>query len=362
MEQMMKAAVYYGKNDIRVEERPVPEIGDDDVLLKSRLVSVCGSDLQPYVQGCGGVPGEVFGHEFAAEIAAVGKNVKGYSVGERVFGHNMAVCGECWYCTHGDYSHCANVLKSYTGKHLQHPGALAQYFVFTSPQEPIPEAPYINSLMKIPDEMTDEQCALMEPFGVGVGVIEKCGVKADDIVVILGAGMIGNCAMQWAHSIGARVAIADISKERLEMAKACGADWCINSAEEDCYAAAAAIAGEIGWTKGTEATTARVVVDCAGYPGSLNDALRIVRAGGTVCEMADNKNLSPVNITYITYKDVNIIHGGECDVLKAQRGLLDGSLKTEPLISETVTLDRIRYAFEEQAAGKKMKVLVRMDG
>lgn len=357
----MKAAVFHGIRDVRIEERPVPEIGDDDVLLRSRMVSICGSDLQPYVEGVGGVEGEVFGHEYVAEIAKIGKNVSGHYIGERVFGHNVSVCGKCWYCQHGDYAHCSNVLHFYTGKHLAHPGGFSQYMLFSGPlAEPSPEAPHMNALMHIPDALSDEQAALLEPFGVGIAAMEKCGVRAGDTVVILGAGMTGNCAMQWAKKLGATVLVVDISEHRLDVAKQCGADYVINNADDDCYEQVAKLIGEPGWIKGSDATVARVVADCAGYPGSLNTALKIVRSGGTVCEIADSSVLSPVNITYISYKDLLITNSSGCDIAKALDGMLDGSLKTAPLIDEIVPLEMAKYAFECQANHKAMKVLVKM--
>lgn len=361
MKGTMKAAVFYGKGDIRVDERPIPEIGPNDVLLKSRMVSICGSDLQPYVEGVGGVEGEVFGHEFIAEIAEIGSDVKGYQVGQRVFGHNVSVCGECWYCKNGDYGHCSNILKGYTGKHLQRPGGFSQYMKFDAPGEPDPASPHMNALMRIPDEMSDEQCTLMEPFGVGIGAIESCGVEAGDTVVILGAGTAGNCAMQWAKKLGATVLIVDISPKRLEIAKACGADYVIDNSKGDCYEQIAAIIGEPGWIKGSDATTAKAVLDCAGYPGSFNDALKIVRSGGVVCEMADSSILSPINITYISYKGLRILNSDSCDIPKAFNGLLSGELNVAPLIDELVPLEKVKYAFDQQASGKAMKVLVKMN-
>lgn len=357
----MKAAVFHGARDLRIEERTIPEIGEDDVLLRSRMVSICGSDLQPYVEGVGGVDGEVFGHEYVAEIAKLGRNVSGHYIGERVFGHNVSVCGTCWYCRHGDYAHCSNVLLSYTGKHLRHPGGFSQYMLFSGPlADASAETPHMNALMHIPDQLSDEQAALLEPFGVGIAAMEKCGVKADDTVVILGAGMTGNCAMQWAKKLGATVIITDISEHRLDIARRCGADYVINNAHGDCYEQIAEIIGEPGWIKGSDATTARVVADCAGYPGSLNTALKIVRSGGTVCEIADSSVLSPVNITYISYKDLYITNSSGCDIPKALAGMLDGSLKTEPLIDDVVPLSKAKYAFDKQADHEAMKILVDM--
>lgn len=146
------------------------------------------------------------------------------------------------------------------------------------------------------------------------------------------------------------------------IAKQRGADYVINNSLGNCYEQIAKLIGEPGWIKGCDATSARVVADCAGYPGSLNMALKIVRSGGTVCEIADSSVLSPVNITYISYKDLFITNSSGCDISKALTGMLDGSLKTRPLIDEIVPLERTSYAFDRQASHDAMKVLVDMNG
>lgn len=207
MKGKMKAIVYHGQNDLRLEELDIPEIGPKDVLLKTKYASICGSDLHAVRRGPKWAKAEkqIFGHEFAAEIAEVGSEITRYKVGDRVFGVNMAFCGECWYCRHQDYAHCTGVGDHYTGQGI--PGACAQYFKFTDPESEYAFAPYLNSLMPIPDEMTDEQCAMMEPFGVGLGAVNKAGVKEGDTVVILGTGIIGISSLQWCKARGARVIV-----------------------------------------------------------------------------------------------------------------------------------------------------------
>ena len=357
----MKALVFYGPGDLRLEARELPAIGADDVLLKTRYVSICGSDVQPYRSGTGGTPGEIFGHEFVAEIAAVGENVRHYQPGERVFVNNASVCGTCWYCRRGDYNHCPNALKYYTGKHPHTPGALAQYIRFENPNYENAQTTHINSLIPIPENVPNQAAALIEPFGVAIANVEKCGIKAGDTLVVLGAGTIGLGILQWAKHLGATVVAADIVPERLEKAKLCGADYVVDNREGDCYRLVADCIGEVGWVKGSEATTADVVIDCAGYPGSLNDALRIVKAGGQIVELADSDVPSPVNITFITYKHLTIHDGSGCDAIKAVRGLKDGSLKGEILIDGTVDLEHAESAFQRQMNGEAVKILVKMN-
>ena len=216
MKGKMKAIVYHGQNDLRLEELDIPEIGPKDVLLKTKYASICGSDLHHGLHPFR-IPPIVSGHELSGEVVEVGSGVTKFRVGDRVTAEPHYGCGECWYCRHQDYAHCTGVGDHYTGQGI--PGACAQYFKFTDPESEYAFAPYLNSLMPIPDEMTDEQCAMMEPFGVGLGAVNKAGVKEGDTVVILGTGIIGISSLQWCKARGARVIVVGRGRHRLDIAK-----------------------------------------------------------------------------------------------------------------------------------------------
>lgn len=207
MKGKMKAIVYHGQNDLRLEELDIPEIGPKDVLLKTKYASICGSDLHAVRRGPKWARPKSRSRPRVRRPRSPSSAPRSpcYKVGDRVFGVNMAFCGECWYCRHQDYAHCTGVGDHYTGQGI--PGACAQYFKFTDPESEYAFAPYLNSLMPIPDEMTDEQCAMMEPFGVGLGAVNKAGVKEGDTVVILGTGIIGISSLQWCKARGARVIV-----------------------------------------------------------------------------------------------------------------------------------------------------------
>lgn len=358
MNGLMKKIVYYGKRDLRMEEHPIPQIGPKDVLLESGLVSICGTDLHPYRTGRFGREKQVFGHEYSATIAEVGPEVTKYKVGDRVFGANFGLCGKCYYCKKGDYARCLGVLDNYTGQGQE--GALSQYWVFKNPEDPNAPAPHMNSLLKIPDHMTDVQCAMMEPFGVGLGAVQSCDIQEGDQVVILGAGAIGNSAMQWVKAKGAVTYVVDVSERRLSCAKACGADYIIDNSKGDCYEQIAALTTETGWSQGSYATTVATVIDCAGYPGSFNDALKIVRPQGTVCDVALTEESGVVDAIYVTYKGLKIFGTTACDVKGAMQGILNGTVKVEPLIDEIIPKNRYLEAFDRQMDASAVKVLIDM--
>ena len=357
-EKTMKAAVYHGVRDIRIDELPIPEIGPDDVLLRSRMAAVCGSDIHPYRTGKCVHTGQIFGHEYVAEVAEVGANIKHYKIGDRVYGANYAPCGKCWYCRRGDPAHCVHSRDSFTGQGL--PGAFAQYFRFIMPERPDPPTKHINTLMHIPDSVSDEQAALIEPFGVGLAAVETCSVKPGDVVVVLGAGPIGLSIIQWIKSLNATAVSVDVSQRRLECAKLCGADYVISNEKGDCYEQVVAIFGETGWLNGPETAAVDTVIDSAGYPLSFNDALKTVKCGGTVCQLAVTETMSEVNTTYITYKDIRILSSTECDAAGALDGIISGRVHPELLVDGHISLEEITEAFEKQSHAQAIKLLVKM--
>ena len=361
MNGKMKVIQFFGKGDVRLVEKDIPQIGPKDVLLRSHLVSVCGSDLHPYRVGerFASIPNEIGGHEYSATIAEVGSEVTKYKVGDRVYGFNLGFCGECWYCKHGDMWHCINTTKYYQGRGI--PGAFAQYFKFNYAENPDALAPHINSLVELPEQMSDEQVCLIEPFGIGLASVETADVKDGQTVVVLGSGIIANSVMQWCKSRGAKVILVGRSKRRLDCAKECGVDYVIDNTNGDCYEQIAALVGEPGYIWGKETAAVDVVLDCAGYPGSFNDALKIAKCGGTVCCVAFYEEESMVNPQYVTTKDLRIVGMNGANPLGAMQGILEGKVKVEPLIDDIVPIDRYLEAYERQNDGSAVKVLINMD-
>ncbi|HEY5466546.1 MAG TPA: alcohol dehydrogenase catalytic domain-containing protein, partial [Clostridia bacterium] len=197
---------------------PVPEIGDDDVLVQMKRVGVCGSDIQiyhgkhkymkfPVVQG----------HEGSGVIAKVGAKVSGFKIGDRVTIQPQVVCGECAPCRSGHSNVCKN-LKVY-GVHTA--GMFTEYF-------PVPA----SKVLLLPDAMSFDEGSLVEPAAVATGAIRRCGDLTGQNIVVLGAGTIGNLVAQVAVASGAKkVLITDINQKRLDIAKKCGIHACVNMRE-----------------------------------------------------------------------------------------------------------------------------------
>ena len=211
----MKAAVYYSLDDIRVEEKPKPKIGPDEILVEMKACGICGSDLMDwYLENR--VP-LVLGHEPSGVIVEVGEKVENFKLGERVFVHHHVACLMCHHCLHGDYTMC----EKFGQTHIR-PGGFAQYF----------KVPALNlqiDTLKIPDNVSFEEATLIEPVACCLRALTKCKVQPGDTVVIIGAGPSGIVHAMLSRDFGAsQIIVSDLVKYRLEAAKRFGADLAIN--------------------------------------------------------------------------------------------------------------------------------------
>ncbi len=215
----MKAAVLYGKNDLRYEDYPTPEPGKGQVLVKVKAAGICGSDI-PRVLGDGAhfYP-IILGHEFSGEVVSLGSDVESVTVGDRVAAVPLIPCFTCSDCQQGNYSQCWHY--SFIGSRVQ--GGFAEYVV-------LPE----RNVVPFEKNVSYEQGAFFEPSAVALHGLKCAGYKGGEVVAILGGGTIGLFAAQWARIFGAkRVFVFDIDNDRLALAKKLGADVTINTLDPD---------------------------------------------------------------------------------------------------------------------------------
>lgn len=215
----MKAGVVYAKNDIRYDDIEKPEIKENEVLIKVKYTGICGSDV-PRVNGdaCHFFP-NVLGHEFSGVVCEIGGKVKKLSVGDRVAGVPLVPCMECDDCKKGNYSLC----KHYSFIGSRQFGSFAEYVV-------VPEA----NAVKFDDEVSFVQGAFFEPSTVALHGLRRLDYKGGKTVAILGGGTIGLFTMQWAKIFGAaKVVVFDIDDARLELAKKLGADYGVNTMNDN---------------------------------------------------------------------------------------------------------------------------------
>jgi L-iditol 2-dehydrogenase len=251
----MTASVLYGPHDLRIERRPIPTPSQDEVLVRILSVGVCGSDVHYYEHGRIGDfvvrSPLVLGHESSGRIVEVGSGVSTARVGERVAIEPGAPCGRCDQCRAGKYNLCPDIRF-----HGTPPvdGTLSEFVAVKS-----------ELAFTVPDTISDNAAALLEPLSVGIWANHKAGTKAGTSLLIAGAGPIGLVTTQVARSLGAtRITVSDVNRNRLATALGSGAT-------EIAVPGADVVAGEFD-----------AFIDCSGNSAAIDAGVRAVRPGGSV--------------------------------------------------------------------------------
>ena len=220
----MKALIFEKPGSIRVEERPVPEIGEGEVLLKVGAASVCASDIRVYKGEKKAKAGVIPGHEMAGAIAAVGEGVEGIAEGDRVVICPILACGECYFCLIGKRNRC---LKRLTLGYDED-GGLAQYVRI--PQQLV----NMGHVIPMETEMDYEVAAMTEPFACVLNSLETCKVQPGSTMLIIGSGPMGLMHLILGRAMGAaRIIVSDPVEERLRVAAELGATHCVNPERAD---------------------------------------------------------------------------------------------------------------------------------
>ena len=206
--------------EIIFREIPVPEITEDQVLVKIMRIGICGSDIHVYH---GKHPFTKYpvtqGHEVSGEIVKLGDKVTGFHVGQKITIEPQVYCGHCYPCRHGKYNLCEELKVM----GFQTTGTASEYFAVDA-----------SKVTPIPEEMSYEEGAMIEPLAVAVHGVKQMGDVTGMNIVVIGAGPIGNLVAQTAKGMGAaKVMITDVSDLRLEKAKGCGIDVCVNTKNKD---------------------------------------------------------------------------------------------------------------------------------
>jgi L-iditol 2-dehydrogenase len=249
-------SVLDGPRKVRLERRDVPEPGPDEVLVRVGAVGVCGSDVHYYEHGRIGefVVREplVLGHEASGVVVARGERATRHEVGQRVAMEPGVPCGRCAQCRAGRYNLCPHV-RFFATPPVD--GAFARYVTINE-----------HFAYPVPDTLTDEQAALIEPLSVGLWAARRGGVRPGDTVLVTGAGPIGLLAVQAARVSGAaRVVVTDLSPERRELALRMAADQAVDAASG---------------ADGLAGVQADVLLECSGAQAAVTSGMGAVRGGG----------------------------------------------------------------------------------
>jgi L-iditol 2-dehydrogenase len=222
----MKAAVYRGVNDVRLEEVPVPEIGLGEILVRVHTCGICGTDLKKISTGSHSAP-RIFGHETTGVVSAVGEGVTKFKVGDRVAFFHHIPCGECYYCRHKVFAQCPVYKKvGCTAGHEPSGGGFAEY---VRVMDWIVE----KGVEKIPDGVSHEQASFMEPVNTCWKAIPLLNLQPDETVLVIGQGPIGIILAALAQRTGSRVIASDLFPQRLTISKGFGLNEVIDASQTD---------------------------------------------------------------------------------------------------------------------------------
>lgn len=326
---------------IEFQEAPVPEIRDDQVLLKILYVGICGSDIQMYhgLHKYMTFP-VVIGHELSAEIVKVGKAVEGYAEQDLVTVEPQVFCGECYPCQTGRFNVCEKL--KVLGVHAD--GFLSQFAAV--------DAKYLHRCEK---DMDPQQVALVEPLAVGVGSVKRAANYQGANVLVVGAGTIGNMAAQAAKALGAaKVMVSDINPKKLALALECGIDVAVNVAEQNLKEA---IAEHFGTRK------ADIIIDAAATKPGFQSILEVARPNSTIVVTGNFKAPLEIEMPRIQRQEINLL--GHMmyvreDFADAIRFIREGKIHTQGFITEVYpfkkTLDAFKYI--DECPNDFMKILI----
>ena len=262
----MHAAVYHGKNDVRVQTVPVPEIATGEMLVRVHSCGICGTDLKKITTGSHSAP-RIFGHETAGTVAKLGAGVTGFKLGDRVMAFHHIPCGECFYCQRKVFAQCpAYKQVGATAGFEPSGGGFAEYVR-------VMDWIVRRGVVRIPDQVSFEQAAFIEPVNTCMKGIEALRLEAGETVLVIGSGPIGIVLGVLANRAGCRVLASDLFRERLQTATTLGIADSIDASREDTVQRIRAL------TEGRGADAVIVAV-----PGNalVRTALDAARPGGRV--------------------------------------------------------------------------------
>lgn len=343
-ESEMKAAMLYGVKDLRVENVDKPVIDAGEILVKVKAATTCGTDLKifqrGYVAGVIQLP-TVFGHEWAGDVVEVGEDVNGLKEGMKVRAGNSSPCLRCRMCQRGKYNLCEDMMWLW--------GAYAEYIK-------VPARIVTLNTQQISPHITYEEASVAEPLACVLHGVEEAKIKLGDTVAIIGSGPIGLLHLLVAKKMGAgRIVISDFIDERLHLAQELGADETINAKREDAVEKTRQL---------TDGYGADVVIEAIGTSTTWEQALRMVRKGGTAlmfggCPPDTEIRVSTEQLHYGETTILGTFHTTPAHFKKALNLIASGTIKVKPIITRKMKLEEIKDAFETLTTSKsELKIAI----
>jgi (R,R)-butanediol dehydrogenase/meso-butanediol dehydrogenase/diacetyl reductase len=342
----MKALRWYGRKDLRYEDIPEPTPGPGQIKVKVTLAGICGTDLKEYASGSHMIADDkvpiVIGHEFAGKVAAVGEGVADFKVGDRVTGVGYWYCGECFYCKKGLYNLC--IKSDFSG--ISRDGCMAEYYIAPD-----------YACYQLPDSVSDEAGALVEPLAVAVHAVRQGRISPGDSVAVVGDGAIGLGAVLSARVAGASaVYLIAKHKGRGRLAEKLGATAVIYLNEGNPVQKLMELTGGIG---------VNAAIECVGYPDTPQLALNLTQRGGITVITGVFEKPGAIDFGTILFTERMLV-GSSIYVHEGKTVIdlmADGRIDPAVLITSRVPLkDAVTMGFEQLINNKEenIKVLLQM--
>ncbi|MFQ5863185.1 MAG: alcohol dehydrogenase catalytic domain-containing protein [Candidatus Brocadiales bacterium] len=337
----MRVAVYYNNRDVRLEERPTPQIGPGELLVKVMASGICGSDVMEWYR-IKKAP-LVLGHEITGEVVEVGEGVEHYKKGDRVFISHHVPCNTCHYCLNGNHTACDTLHTTNFD-----PGGFAEYIR-------VPQINVDRGVFILPDEISFEDGSFFEPLACVVRGQRLAGLQPGNSILVIGSGISGLLHIALASALGAgRVVATDLNEYRLKLAKRFGADAVMHATEDVPTRLVEVNGGRL----------ADIVIVCAGALPAFNQALKSVDRGGTVlCFAPTEPGVSlPVPINDFWRNSITIMPSygaAPADITTAIELIRARRVPVHEMITHRLGLAETGKGFQLVASGKEsVKVII----
>lgn len=337
----MRVAMYYNNRDVRVEEIPVPQIGDGELLVKVMASGICGSDVMEWYR-IKKAP-LVLGHEITGIVQDVGKGVKDYKIGDRVFASHHVPCNTCHYCLNGHHTACETLHKT-----NYDPGGFSEYIR-------VPKINVERGVYLLPDEISFEDGTFAEPLACVVRGQRLARLKPGQSVLIIGSGIAGLLYIKLVRAAGAgRIIATDINEYRLNKARQYGADAVINAKDNI----------KESLLRFNEDRLAELVIVCTGALSGITQALRCVDRGGTILFFAvpEPEVMVPIPLNEFWRNEITLMtsYGASpLDIETTMRLMRSGRISVNEMITHRLSLNKVGLGFQLAAeAGESLKVII----
>lgn len=337
----LRAAVFYGVGEIRIEDIPTPKIGSREMLVRVRACAVCRTDVRIFLgeKKRGVRIPSILGHELSGEIVEVGSEVKGFREGDRVAVAPVIPCGRCYLCLSGQENACLNR----TAIGYEYDGGFAEFIK-------IPEQA-VGNVFRIPDELSFHEATLAEPLSCCINALRKVNLKLGDSVLIIGAGFMGLMFTKLCRLAGCSIVIvSEPLDERRRLAEGFGADATLNRIDEPSKV-----------RELTDGLGVNAVIATA--PEEVNLLLSLLRKGGALNLFTGlpEEGGSEVDLNLIHYNEL-LVTGTSAstrlDFLKALSLIASKELEVKKLISDVRPLERLLSAFDDVRERKALKIII----